>query len=99
MKEATRKRWLGVLASSALVVTMAAPVHADGSPSDDEVISRSAWGTYNTSRVFEPWAEIPLPFDPGSPMTDVRLGTPTPKCEARAAGYWASYALEEAMVP
>ena len=95
------RRWLGVLASAALVVTMAPAVHAeDGtSPSDDEVVSRSAWGVYNTSRVFEPWAEIPLPFDPGSPMTDVRLGTPQPKCEARAAGYWSSYALEEGMVP
>ncbi|MEW6472306.1 MAG: hypothetical protein AB1679_08545 [Actinomycetota bacterium] len=80
---------------------MGTAVHADegASPSDEEVISRSAWGSYNTSRVFEPWAEIPLPFDPGSPMTDVRLGTPQPKCEARAAGYWASYALEEALVP
>lgn len=109
MNEATRerrqsvrgRRWLGVLVSSALVVTMGTAVHAGeaGSPSDEEVISRSAWGAYNTSRVFEPWAEIPLPFDPGSPMTDVRLGTPQPKCEARAAGYWSSYALEEGMVP
>jgi hypothetical protein len=92
------RRWGAVLASVAVVATMA-PASAENGPSDDEIISRSAWGVYNTSRVFEPWAEIPLSFDPGSPMTDVRLGTPTPKCEARAAGYWASYSLEEGMIP
>jgi len=93
------RRGLALLASAAMVASMTAAASAENGPSDEDIISRSAWGVYNTSRVFEPWAEIPLSFDPGSPMTDVRLGTPPPKCEARAAGYWASYALEEGMIP
>jgi len=93
------RRGLALLASAAIVASMTAAASAENGPSDEDIISRSAWGVYNTSRVFEPWAEIPLSFDPGSPMTDVRLGTPPPKCEARAAGYWASYALEEGMIP
>ena len=93
------RRGLALLASAAIVASMTAAASAENGPSDEDIISRSAWGVYNTSRVFEPWAEIPLSFDPGSPMTDVRLGTPAPKCEARAAGYWASYALEEGMIP
>ena len=55
------RRWLALLASFTIVATMAGTASAEGGPSDDDIISRSAWGVYNTSRVFEPWADGPLP--------------------------------------
>ena len=50
------RRWLALLASFTIVATMAGTASAEGGPSDDDIISHSAWGVYNTSRVFEPWA-------------------------------------------
>jgi hypothetical protein len=71
--------------------------HADSS--DDDVIARSAWASLVTSRTFEPYAEIPHEFYPGAPITQVRLDTPAPKCETWSAGAWASYELEEGILP
>src|SRR5438477_2935275 len=85
------RRGLALLASAAIVASMSAAASAENGPSDGDIISRSAWGVYNTSGVFEPWAEVPLSFDAGSPMADVRLGTRPLRGEARAGGYWASY--------
>lgn len=63
------------------------------------VIDRSAWGTYAWSAPIEGYEEIPLSIVTGYPMTDVTLGTPPAKCEARAAGTWFSYAVEEGIIP
>ena len=63
------------------------------------VASRSAWGTYAWSAPIEWYEEIPYGLVGGYPMADVTLGTPPEKCESRAAGTWASYAVEEGIIP
>src|SRR5207237_9207434 len=52
------RRWGAVLASVAVVATMAR-ASAENGRSDGELISRAAWGVYSTSRSFRPCAERP----------------------------------------
>src|SRR5919198_6559104 len=56
----------------------------------------AAWGVDTTSRVFETYAEIPHPFYPGFPTTEVSLFSPG-QCETFGAGYYAGVEVEEAI--